>query len=149
MDLNSRSLPHHPSSNWDRLFCMFTSSISILSIRNMFKFMFRSRRLMSPTLTPFLTGLVGSESTIPTLFPTPTPLVGTPLTPTPVITPIPGPREGLGNREGEASASLADVEGMFLFEEYCCCEGRGWVIIEVEDVAVGLGVPDSWNPECG
>jgi len=102
---------------------------------------------LSPT--PFAAGRVGSASTIPTLFPTPTPLVGTPHTPTPVITPVPGPREGLGDREGEALASLADVEGMFLFEEYCCCEGRGWVIIEVEDVAVRLGVPDSWNPECG
>ena len=104
---------------------------------------------MSLTPTPFVVGLVGPASTIPTLFPTPTPLVGTPRTPTPVITPVPGPREGLGDREGEALASLADVEEMFLFEEYCSCEGGGWVIIEVEDVVVGLGVPDSWNPERG
>ena len=104
---------------------------------------------MSPTPTPFVAGLVGSASTIPTWSPTPTPLVGTPRTPTPVITPVPGPGEGLGDREGDASASLADVEGMFWSEEYCCRGGGGRVVIELEDVAVGLGVPDSGNPERG
>src|ERR1700761_5132438 len=67
-------------------------------------------------------------------------------TPTLVITPVPGLKEGPSDREGDALAALAKAGGMLWSEEFCCCGNQGRVVTELGDVAVRLGVPESGNP---